>query len=59
MIVPKVLVTAAALLAVGAGAAGCHGDATSSTSSQNGAGQLSSVRTTLDQIDSEMAGDGS
>ena len=60
MTVRKIVVTAAALLAVGLGTAGCHGSTTSTpSSSPNGAGELSGVQTTLDQIDSEMAGDGS
>lgn len=55
----KMFVTAAALLAVGLGAAGCHGDSTPSSGSPSGADELSQVQTTLDAIDSELAGDGS
>lgn len=56
----KMLLTGVTLIALGLGLAGCHGSTpASSSTSQNGAGELSSVQTTLDAIDSEMAGDGS
>ena len=53
----KVIVTSVALLAVGLGAAGCRDTPPAPT--QSGADELGSVRTTLDAIDSEVAGDGS
>jgi Flp pilus assembly protein TadD len=62
----KAVVTGVALLAVALGCAGCRGQATSAPSgspSQTGSSQaendLNSIQTTLDAIDSEMAGDGS
>jgi Flp pilus assembly protein TadD len=62
----KAVVTGVALLAVALGCAGCRGQATSApsgSSSQTGSSQaendLNSIQTTLDAIDSEMAGDGS
>ncbi|GAB2975637.1 hypothetical protein LWP59_31920 [Amycolatopsis acidiphila] len=51
--------TAAALLALALGCTGCRDHATSSPSAPRPQDELSQIRTTLDAIDSEMAGDGS
>ncbi|HJQ47315.1 MAG TPA: hypothetical protein VJ870_13520 [Amycolatopsis sp.] len=61
MTVRKVLLGGVAVLAIGLGTAGCHGSTSSGSGSgsQSGADELSSVQTTLDAIDSELAGDGS
>lgn len=55
----KALVTGVALLAVTLGCAGCRGQASSTPSAPQPQGELGQVQTTLDAIDSEMAGDGS
>lgn len=74
MTVRKVIAVGAALLAVGLGSAACRGQAaapvsgpqgtSASSGSQGGSGaadpsaELKSIQSTLDAIDSEVAGDG-
>ncbi|WP_236789030.1 hypothetical protein [Amycolatopsis sp. GM8] len=57
----KAIVTGMALFAVTLGCAGCHGGQASSTppAPQQAQDELNQIQTTLDAIDSEMAGDGS
>jgi hypothetical protein len=65
----KALVLVVAVVAIGLGLTGCAGDTGQPTSEPSGSGQqagsgspvdeLDGIRSTLDTIDSELAGDGS
>ncbi|NKQ54070.1 hypothetical protein HFP15_14375 [Amycolatopsis sp. K13G38] len=52
----RLVVTGVSLLAIGVGASGCH-DSASTTPAPSGGDELSSIQTTLNAIDSEVAGD--
>lgn len=55
----KAIVTGVALLSIALGTAGCRDQATSIPSPASPQNELSQIQTTLDAIDSELAGDGS
>jgi hypothetical protein len=60
MIARKAVVTGVALLTLALGCAGCRATSAPASSGSSQAGnELNSIQTTLDAIDSEMAGDGS